>query len=50
MRTIEQYIVLLTGIALLVAGLAKGSGTDILLGGGGLLWYVLLRSGDYGNE
>lgn len=50
MRTIEHYIVLLTGIALLVAGLVKGSGVDILLGGGGLLWYVLLRSGDYGNE
>lgn len=50
MRSFEQYIVLLTGLALLVAGLAKGSGTDILLGGGGLLWYVLLRSGNYGDE
>ena len=50
MRNLEQYIVLLTGLALLVAGIVKGSGVDILMGGGGLLWYVLLRSGNYGDE
>ena len=50
MRTIEQYAVLLTGIALIVAGLAKGSGIDILLGGGGLLLYVLLKEANNGNQ